>query len=198
MIIWQPSICLLAANCTKKDKEKIRNLLSRIALISDETEYYYDFFVQKGKVLGLDLKEDLGHFGISINAVNYDKNELGQKDLPANWRIKPAAYIEFYVRNNHQIHYLFIALLALELHKFLGGYFSFSEIFIPSNELRINDNFTKKISDVDMNLLQTIKGEIHEIHFPIVRDIFASNHYCICNTEWLQNWLQHEDFHLIK
>jgi Family of unknown function (DUF6368) len=198
MKIWQPSICLIAAKCTKKDKQKIRNLLKNVALISDETERNYQFFVKKGKTLGLDLKEDLGRFMITVNDVNYEKNELPRKDLITNWRNKPAAYIEFYLTNNHQIHYLFIALLALELHKFLGGYFSFSEIITPLNNIGINDDFTKKIRDVDMNLLQTIKGEIHEIRLPSVQDVFTSNHYCICNEEWLQNWFLHNGFHLIK
>jgi hypothetical protein len=96
-------------------------------------------------------------------------------------------------KNDHHL----LAAFALELHKIVGGYFDFCGQIVPPLLKDKNGNFIHQTHQDQANYVQSIKGKIHEIHYEI-EEGGRTGFYHICDVEWLENWLQHIDFHLIK
>jgi Family of unknown function (DUF6368) len=59
------------------------------------------------------------------------------------------------------------------------------------------NDFIRNIHADEVNYVKSIKCEDYEIHYEI-ETVGRTSFYHICNAEWLQHWLQHDDFHLIK
>jgi hypothetical protein len=192
-----PVIQLRATKFDKSDEAKMLKMLERIAVIDEKRENYFDFRFKKGKTLGLKLKENSCPFLLDITTKKEELDALQKADFKAKIKDNPVAFLSISAMcKSNDDHYL-LAAFMLELQKILGGYIDFNGSIVPPLLRDKNGNFIHQTHQDCVNYVQQIRGEIHEIHYEIETG-GRTSYYHICNAEWLQNWLQHVDFHLIK
>jgi hypothetical protein len=192
-----PVIQLRATKFDKTDEAKMLKMLERIAVIDEKRENYFDFRFKKGKTLGLKLKENSCPFLLDITTKKEELDALQKADFKAKIKDNPVAFLSISAMcKSNDDHYL-LAAFMLELQKILGGYIDLNGSIVPPLLRDRNGNFIHQTHQDYVNYVQQIRGEIHEIHYEIETG-GRTSYYHICNAEWLQNWLQHVDFHLIK
>jgi hypothetical protein len=158
---------------------------------------FYDFRFKKGKNLGLNLKEDSCPFLLDVSTKKEELDELQKVDFKAKIKDNPVAFLSISAMcKSKEDHYL-LAAFMLELHKILGGYIDLNGSIVPPLLKDKKGDFIHQTHQDYVNYVQQIKGEIYEIHYEIETG-GRTSYYHICNAEWLQNWMQHDDFHLIK
>jgi hypothetical protein len=192
-----PVIQLRATKFEKSDQAKMLKMLERIAIIDETRENYYDFRFKKGKTLGLNLKEHSCPFLLDISTKKEELDDLQKADFEAKIKDNPVAFLGVSAMCNGKEDHRLLAAFMLELHKILRGYIHLNGSILPPLLRDKNGNFIHHIHADEVNYVKSIKGEIHEIHYEIETGGRTSYSH-ICDAEWLQNWLQHDDFHLIK
>jgi Family of unknown function (DUF6368) len=192
-----PVIQLRATNFDKTDQAKMLKMLQRVAIIEENRDDFYDFRFKKGKTLGLNLKEHSCPFLLDISTKKETWDDLEKADFDAKIKDKPAAFIGVSAMCKGKDDHRLLAAFMLELHKILGGYINLHGSILPPLLRDKNGHFIHHIHADNVNYVKSIKGEIHEIHYEIETG-GRTSYYHICNAEWLENWLEHVDFHLIK
>jgi hypothetical protein len=192
-----PVIQLRATKFEKSDQTKMLKMLERIAIIDEKRDNYYDFRFKKGKTLGLNLKEHSCPFLLDISTKKEQLDDLQKADFKAKIKDNPVAFVGVSAMRNGKEDHRLLAAFMLELQKILGGYIHLNGSIVPPLLCDKNGNFIHHIHADEVNYVKSIKGEIHEIHYEIETGGRTSYSH-ICNAEWLANWLQHDDFHLIK
>jgi Family of unknown function (DUF6368) len=192
-----PVIQLRATKFDKSDQAKMLKMLERIAVIDEKRENYFDFRFKKGKTLGLKLKENSCPFLLDISTKKEVLDELQKADFKTKIKDNPIAFLSVSAMcKSNDDHYL-LAAFMLELQKILGGYIDLNGSIVPPLLRDKNGNFIQQTHQDYVNYVHQVKGEIHEIHYEI-EEGGRTSYYHICNAEWLENWLQHVDFRLIK
>jgi hypothetical protein len=192
-----PVIQLRATKFDKSDQAKMLKMLERIAVIDEKRENYFDFRFKKGKTLGLKLTENSCPFLLDISTKKEVLDELQKADFNAKIKDNPVAFLSVSAMcKSSDDHYL-LAAFMLELQKILGGYIDLNGSIVPPLLRDKNGNFIHQTHQDYVNYVHQVKGEIHEIHYEI-EEGGRTSYYHICNAEWLENWLQHVDFRLIK
>jgi hypothetical protein len=192
-----PVIQLRATKYEKSDQAKMLKMLERIAVIDEKRENYFDFRFKKGKTLGLKLTENSCPFLLDISTKKEVLDELQKADFNAKIKDNPVAFLSVSAMcKSNDDHYL-LAAFMLELQKILGGYIDLNGSIVPPLLRDKNGNFIQQTHQDYVNYVHQVKGEIHEIHYEI-EEGGRTSYYHICNAEWLENWLQHADFRLIK
>jgi Family of unknown function (DUF6368) len=192
-----PVIQLRATKYEKSDQVKMLKMLERIAVIDEKRENYYDFRFKKGKTLGLKLNENSCPFLLDISTKKEELDALQKADFDTKIKDNPVAFLSISAMcKSSDDHYL-LAAFMLELQKILGGYIDLNGSIVPPLLRDKNGNFIHHTHADEVNYVQSIKGEIHEIHYEIETGGRTSYSH-ICNADWLKNWIQHVDFHLIK
>jgi hypothetical protein len=192
-----PVIQLRATKFDKSDQAKMLKMLERIAVIDEKRENYFDFRFKKGKTLGLKLTENSCPFLLDISTKKEVLDELQKADFKAKIKDNPVAFLSVSAMcKSSDDHYL-LAAFMLELQKILGGYIDLNGSIVPPLLRDKNGNFIHQTHQDYVNYVHQVKGEIHEIHYEI-EEGGRTSYYHICNAEWLENWLQHVDFRLIK
>jgi hypothetical protein len=192
-----PVIQLRATRFDKSDEAKMLKMLERIAVIDEQRENYFDFRFKKGKTLGLKLTENSCPFLLDISTKKEVLDELQKADFKAKIKDNPVAFLSVSAMcKSNDDHYL-LAAFMLELQKILGGYIDLNGSIVPPLLRDKNGNFIQQTHQDYVNYVHQVKGEIHEIHYEI-EEGGRTSYYHICNAEWLENWLQHADFRLIK
>jgi hypothetical protein len=192
-----PVIQLRATRFDKSDEAKMLKMLERIAVIDEQRENYFDFRFKKGKTLGLKLTENSCPFLLDISTKKEVLDELQKADFKAKIKDNPVAFLSVSAMcKSSDDHYL-LAAFMLELQKILGGYIDLNGSIVPPLLRDKNGNFIHQTHQDYVNYVHQVKGEIHEIHYEI-EEGGRTSYYHICNAEWLENWLQHVDFRLIK
>jgi Family of unknown function (DUF6368) len=192
-----PVIQLRATKYDKGDQAKVLKMLERIAVFDEQRENYYDFRFKKGKTLGLKLKENSCTFLLNISTKKKELDELEKADFKAKIKDNPVAFVSISAMCNGKDDHYLLAEFILELQKILGGYIDFNGTIVPPLQRDKKGDFIQQTHQDYVNYVLQIKGEIHEIHYEIETG-GRTSYYHICNAEWLQNWLEHDDFHLIK
>jgi Family of unknown function (DUF6368) len=192
-----PVIQLRATKFDKSDEAKMLKMLERIAVIDEKRDNYFDFRFKKGKVLGLNLKENSCPFLLDISTKKEALDALQKADFEAKIKDNPVAFLSISAMCKSKDDHHLLAAFMLELQKILGGYIDLNGSIVPPLARDKNGNFIHQTHQDFVNYVQQIKGEIHEINYEIETG-GRTSYYHICNAEWLQNWLQHDDFHLIK
>lgn len=192
-----PVIQLRATHFDKNDQAKMLKMLQRIAIIDESRDDLYDFRFKKGKTLGLNLKEHSCPFLLDISTKKQVLDDLEKADFDAKIKDNPAAFIGVSAMCNGKDDHRLLAAFMLELHKILRGYINLHGSILPPLLRDKNGNFIHHIHADNVNYVKAIKGEIHEIHYEIETG-GRTSYYNICDAEWLENWLQHVDFHMIK
>jgi hypothetical protein len=192
-----PVIQLRATKFEKSGEEKMLKLLSRIAIIDETRDNYFDFRFKKGKIFGLKLTENSCPFLLDISTKKEELDELQKVDFDAKIKDNPAAFLSVSAMckspNDHHL----LAAFLLELYKIFGGFIDFNGKISPPLVLDKNGKFVESTYELALNYVKRIKGKIHEINYEIETG-GRTSYYHICDAEWLTNWLQHVDFHLIK
>jgi hypothetical protein len=198
-----PVICLRAIHFDTSDQAKMLKMLESKVIIHEKRDNYYDFTFKKGKTLGLNLKENSCTFLMDIRDTDNETDDIQQADMTAKLRDNPVAFISISAMCNQTNDHYLLAAFILELHKILrGGYIELNGVIKPPI---LRDKWGKILKDENgefmypniPHYLSTIKGDIHDIRYRL--DDYGSTYYAyVCNAEWLHNWLQHPDFHLIK
>jgi hypothetical protein len=192
-----PVIQLRATKYDKSDQAKMLKMLERIAVIDESRENYYEFRFKKGKTLGLKLKENSCPFLLDISTKKEELDDLQKVDFKAKIKDNPIVFLSISAMcKSDDDHYL-LAAVMLEIQKILGGYIDLNGSILPPLLRDKNGNFIHHLHADNVAYVNAIKGEIHEIHYEIETG-GRTSYYHICNAEWLQNWMQHEDFRLIK
>jgi Family of unknown function (DUF6368) len=192
-----PVIQLRATNFSKTDQAKMLKMLERIAVIDEKRDNYFDFRFKKGKTLGLYLKEHSCPFLLDISTKKEELDELQKADFKAKIKDNPAAFLSISAMCKSKDDHYLLAAFMLELHKILGGYIDFNGSIVPPLLRDNNGDFIHQTHQDQVNFVKQFKGEIHEIHYEI-EEGGRTSYYHICDAKWLHNWLQHDDFHLIK
>jgi hypothetical protein len=169
-----PILQIRATNFEKSDQANMLKMLERITVFEKIRDDYYEFHFKKGKTLGLNLKEKSCLFLMDIKEEDNETDDLELEDIASKIKDKPAVFITLSAMCNGKNDHHLLAAFALELVKILRGWIDLCGA--------INT--------------QPIKGEIHEIRYRIDEIRIGYSH--ICDAKWLENWLQHDNFHLIK
>jgi Family of unknown function (DUF6368) len=172
-----PTLQLRAKCFGKPEKQKIKTLLTRISNLEEIETYKFEFNFKKGKTLGLFLKENSCLFLMDFSLKTDENDELQKHDFETKIKDKPEGFINISAMCNDALDHQLLANFALEINKIVGG-------FIDLNGAIIHD------------AVNSIKGQIHEIHYKI--DDEQSYYYHIVDVVWLHNWTLHKDFRLIK
>jgi Family of unknown function (DUF6368) len=88
-----PVIQLRATKFDKSDEEKMLTLLSRIAIIDETRDNYFDFRFKKGKIFGLKLTENSCPFLLDISTKKEALDDLQKADFDAKIKDNPAAFL---------------------------------------------------------------------------------------------------------
>jgi hypothetical protein len=175
-----PILQLRAANFDESRQIAIRKLLEQIVILEVERADYLEFNFKKGKILGVNLKQNSCLFLLNISTQDTEPDDLERQDIAEKLNDKPAAFINIAAMCNDKIDHHLLAELALEINKIVGGLI----------------NLHGKILDATPEETQNYPGNIYEIRYEM--DYGQTNYYNICDAEWLRNWTQHPDFRLIK
>jgi Family of unknown function (DUF6368) len=97
--------------------------------------------------------------------------------------------------NQKEDHYL-LANFALEINKIVGGFINLLGAIIAPLLKDEKGNYIHHTKRDEENYVNAIKGTIHEIGYAI--DENRNYYYHIVNREWLINWMEHDDFRMIK
>jgi hypothetical protein len=192
-----PVIQLRATNFDIRSEEKMLKLLSRIAIIDETRDNYYDFRFKKSKIFGLKLAENSCPFLLDISTKKEALDDLQKVDFDAKIKDNPAAFLSVSAMckspNDHHL----LACFILEIQKIFGGFIDFNGKISPPLVQNKNGKFVESTYEEALNYVKRIKGKIEEINYEIETG-GRTSYYHICDAEWLVNWLQHVDFHLIK
>jgi hypothetical protein len=192
-----PVIQLRATKYEKSDQAKMLKMLERIAVIDEQRDNYFDFRFKKGKTLGLKLKENSCPFLLDISIKKEELDTLQKADFEAKIKDNPVAFLSVSAMCKSKDDHYLLAVFMLELQKILRGYIDLNGSIVPPLLRDKNGDFIHQTHADEVNYVQQIKGEIHEIHYEI-EEGGRTSYYHICSAEWLHNWMQHDDFHLIK
>jgi Family of unknown function (DUF6368) len=190
-----PIVQLRATNYGRAEQVKIKTLLSRIAIMYEEKESEFEFCFKKGKTLGLNLKEKSCTFLMYINdSEEYEEDE--KENVKLKLKDNPTQFISIYAMCNQKEDHFLLAALALEINKIVGGYINLKGAIIAPLLKDEKGNYIHHTRRDEENYLNAIKGTIHEIGYAI--DENRNYYYHIVNREWLINWMEHNDFRMIK
>ena len=192
-----PVILLRAKSFEKSDQTKMLKMLERIAIIEEQRDTYFEFRFKKGKTLGLNLKEISCPFLLDISTKKEELDDLQKVDFDTKIKDNPAAFLDLAAMCKSKDDHHLLAAFMLEFHKIMGGFINIHGIILPPLLRNAKGEFIHHTHEDQVHYVKAIKGEIHEIRYEIETG-GRTSYYHICNAEWLQNWLQHEDFHLIK
>jgi Family of unknown function (DUF6368) len=192
-----PVIQLRATNFDIRGEVKMLKLLSRIAIIDETRDNYYDFRFKKGKIFGLRLTENSCPFLLDISTKKEALDDLQKVDFDAKIKDNPVAFLSVSAMckspNDHHL----LACFILEIQKIFGGFIDFHGKISPPLVQDENGKFVESTYEEALNYVKRIKGKIEEIYYEIETG-GRTSYYHICDAEWLTNWLQNVDFHLIK
>jgi hypothetical protein len=192
-----PVIQLRATKYEKSDQAKMLKMLERIAVIDEKRDNYFDFRFKKGKTLGLNLKENSCPFLLDISTKKEALDELQKADFKAKIKDNPVAFLSISAMCKSKDDHYLLAAFMLELQKILGGYIDLNGSIVPPLLRDKNGDFIHQTHQDYVNYVRQVKGEIYEIHYEI-EEGGRTSYYQICDAVWLHNWLQYDDFHLIK
>jgi Family of unknown function (DUF6368) len=97
--------------------------------------------------------------------------------------------------NQQDDHHL-LANFALEINKIVGGFINMRGAILPPLLQDDKGNFIHHTKSDEENYVNSIKGVVHEIGYQVTetRDYY----YHVVDRTWLMNWMEHEDFRMIK
>jgi Family of unknown function (DUF6368) len=162
-----PILQLRATHFGKTERQKIKTLLSRIAVCDIMEEDKFEFNLKKGKTLDLFLKENTCSFLMNYFSKINELDELEKHDLKTKLKDKPEQYILISAMCNDLLDHQLLANLALEINKIVGGFISLNGAIIPDLKKDINDNFIHQTHEDYRIFVNAIKGTIHEINYLI-------------------------------
>jgi Family of unknown function (DUF6368) len=191
-----PTIQLRAKFFGNTEKSKIKTLLKRNTIISEEEGDKFDFNFKKGKTLGLFLKANSCAFLMDFSSKTDDHDELQKKDFTLKIKDKPAVFINISAMCNGSEDHRLLANFALEINKITGGFIDLNGAIIPDLEKDKAGNYIHQTHQDYQNFVNAIQGTIHEIHYHI--DDNRTSYYHICDAVWLFNWTLSPNFKLIK
>jgi hypothetical protein len=190
-----PIVQLRATNYSRTEQLKIKTLLSRIVIIYEEKEGKVEFCFKKGKTLGLNLKENSCTFLMYINIKEeYDDGE--KENVKLKLKDNPAQFISIYAMCNQKEDHYLLASFALEINKIVGGFINLHGAITAPLLKDKNGDFIHHTKRDEENYVNAIEGTIHEIGYAI--DENRNYYYHIVDWKWLINWMEHEDFRMIK
>lgn len=190
-----PVVKLRATNYGRTEQVKIKTLLKRIAILDIEEEGKFEFCFKKGKTLGMNLKNKSCTFLLNIN-IKETEDESSKADIETKLKDKPAAFLLISAMcNQKEDHYLLVNV-ALEINKIVGGFINLLGAIIAPLLKDEKGNFIHHTKRDEENYVYAIKGTVHEIGYAI--DENRKFYYHVVNREWLINWMEHEDFRMIK
>jgi hypothetical protein len=192
-----PVIQLRATKYDKIDQVKMLKMLERIADIDENKVNYFDFRFKKGKTMGLNLKENSCPYILSISTKKEALDDLERTDFESKINDKPMAFLSISAMCNSKDDHYLLAAFVIELQKILGGYIDLNGIILKPLVRDKNGNFIHHIQTDQTDYVKSINGEIYEIRYEVETGGRTSYHH-VCNAEWMQNWMQQDDFHLIK
>jgi Family of unknown function (DUF6368) len=190
-----PIVQLRATNYTRAEQVKIKTLLSRIAIMHEEKETEIEFCFKKGKTLGLYSKENSCTFLMHTNnKEEYDEDEKENVEIKLN--DNPAQFISIYAMCNRKDDHYLLASFALEINKIVGGFINLKGAIIPPLLKDEKGNFIQHTRLDEEIYVNAIKGAIYEIGYKISDT--RNYYYHIVDRTWLINWMEHDDFRMIK
>jgi hypothetical protein len=191
-----PTIQLRAKHFGNNEKVKIKILLKRLAILSEDLVDKFDFNFKKGKTLGLYLKANSCTFLMDFSLKTDEFDELQKVDFDLKIKDKPVAYINISAMcNGHEDHRL-LANFALEINKIIGGFIDLNGSIIPDLQKDKAGNYIHQTHNDYQNFVNSIAGNIHEINYRI--DDNRTSYYHICDAVWLYNWTLSPNFRMIK
>jgi Family of unknown function (DUF6368) len=195
-----PVIQLRATKYDKSDEAKMLKMLERIAVIYEKKSNNYEFCFKKGKTLGLNLKANSCVFLLNISEFD-EEDDLRKADIAEKLKDKPAAFFNVAAMCNGKDDHRLLAAFVLELHKIGRGYICLNGVIsVPyltdKNGYILKNERGDFLHQNKADFFNSIRGELHEIRYNIDETRTYYSH--VCDAEWLDNWLQHVDFHLIK
>jgi hypothetical protein len=191
-----PTIKLRAKTFGKTEKQKIKILLHRIALVEIENESSFEFHFKKGKTLGLFLKETSCLFMMNCYDKTEELDELRIHDFTTKLKDNPQQYIVISAMCNGSNDHILLANFALEINEIVGGFIDLNGAIIPDLQKDKNENYIHQTHEEYRRYVNAIKGQIHEINNNIDETRKSYSH--IVDATWLYNWTLHIDFRLIK
>jgi Family of unknown function (DUF6368) len=190
-----PIVQLRATNYTRAEQVKIKTLLSRVAIMYEEKESEFEFCFKKGKTLGLNLKEKSCTFLMYINdSEEYEEDE--KENVKLKIKDNPTQFISIYAMCNQKDDHYLLASFALEINKIVGGFINLKGAIIPPLLKDEKGNFIQHTRRDEEIYVKAIKGAIYEIWYKISDT--RSYYYHIVDRTWLINWMEHDDFRMIK
>jgi Family of unknown function (DUF6368) len=190
-----PGVKLRAINYGRTEQVKIKTLLKRIAIIDIEEEDKFEFCFKKGKTLGMYLKNNSCNFLVNIN-IKETEDESSKADIETKLKDKPAAFILISAMCNQKEDHFLLANFALEINKIVGGFINLLGAIISPLLKDEKGNFIHHTKRDEENYVNAIKGTIHEIGYAV--DENRNYYYHVVNREWFINWMEHDDFRMIK
>jgi hypothetical protein len=191
-----PTLQLRAKSFGKTEKQKIKTLLHRIALVEVEGDDNFEFHFKKGKTLGLFLKEPSCLFIMNYSHKTNEDDEVQKQDIDTKLKDNPEQFILISAMCNDIQDHKLLANFALELNKIVGGFIDLNGAIIPDLEKDAKGNYIHQTHEDYRRFVNNIKGQIHEINYIISEDRKSYSH--IVDAQWLHNWTLHMDFKLIK
>jgi Family of unknown function (DUF6368) len=190
-----PIVQLRATNYGRAEQVKIKTLLSRIAIMYEEKESEFEFCFKKGKTLGLNLKDNSCTFLMHVNnKEEYYEDE--KENIKLKLKDNPTQFISIYAMCNQKEDHFLLAALALEINKIVGGYINLKGAIIAPLLKDGKGNFIQHTKRDEEDYVNAVKGTIHEIGYKISDT--RNYYYHIVDRTWFINWMEHEDFGMIK
>jgi Family of unknown function (DUF6368) len=191
-----PVIQLRANHFDKAHIAAINKLFERHTLLDIDEPDKKEFCFKKGKTLGLKLDKPSCVFLYNID-YKQDHHETLAKSYTALGQ-NPVAFISLSAMcNDDNDHYL-LAAFAIELNKIVGGYIDLNGQIVPPLLKDNKGKFIMHTHQDEVNYVQSIKGEIHEMHYDETEIGGRAGYFHVVDAVWLANWMNHEDFRLIK
>jgi Family of unknown function (DUF6368) len=174
----------------------LKNSLS-IDEVNDSNDSY-DVHFKKGKFAGINLKENSCTFLLNIEEKKY-LDQIQQQDIFNKLQLENPTEINLSAMCNQPIDHLLLATLAIEIQKITGGFIDINGRICPQGYPKLSKHLALiyPSDEVIRNYVQEIKGGIYEIYHEI-DDYSATSYSHVVDVKWLENWIQHPDFHLIK
>jgi Family of unknown function (DUF6368) len=191
-----PVIQLHANHFDKAHIAAINKLFERHTLLDIDEQDKKEFCFKKGKTLGLNLKETSCTFLYHIDCKE-ENDELEAQYLAA-LKQQPVAFINISAMCNDDSDHYLLAAFAIEINKIVGGYIDLNGQIVAPLLKDNNGKFIMHTHQDEINYVQSIKGEIHEMHYDETDIGGRAGYFHVIDAVWLANWMNHDDFRLIK
>ncbi len=199
------SSILLRTTLDEIQKGQIYNILDKISSAREGN----DFWVNDTSKINGTSKAKGQPFGVSFNEINndyYDYEEFELMQIEEFAGFAPKFDLGFFAMCNREIDHRILGELTYFFAKEFNGIIDFDGAIyfydLLPKEMKKDGigKFMEKTAWSDIQayheaIVREINGRIYPIEYETVNSIWAYN---ICDIEFMENWLKHPRFHMIK